>query len=227
MFYRIWKMASLPLRSGQAAEALPAAGARTLPVPGLVCALLLLAACDRAASDPLVPEIVPAEARGGGKGGGGEGDGGLLGDVVPGDVGPTVSPLLGSTCPTAVKTGQWHLDFGPSGCLIVVLEWNVDSGYDPYPLTDDVKLIVLKESGKHGRITHVRLLGQDVAGESGIAHETDFIPLAHPVVPDKAGFTLHVHADGIEVWRLSDHVGGERVTVIGKVAIGDAVYTPQ
>lgn len=171
---------------------------------------------------------IALDAKGGKPGGGGDGGGGeLVGGVAPGDFGSGDASPLASTCPTTVKVGQWHLDFGASQCLVVTLTWNDASGFEPYPLTDDVKLVVRKESGKNGRITHVRLLGQDVIGDAGVAHETDEVPVASPVVPDKAGFTLHVHAPRVEVWRLSEHVGGDRVALVGWVSIGDAIYTSQ
>ena len=103
-------------------------------------------------------------------------------------------------------------------------DWNPNSSYEPYALTDDVKLIMLKEKGNNGRITHVRLLAQDVIGEEGIQHNTDWIPVAHPVVPLKNGGTLHVHAANVEVWRTDSHTGGTRVEMIGLISIGDIVY---
>lgn len=165
------------------------------------------------------------DAKGGKPGGGGDVGSELIGDVAVADFGSGDANSLGSTCPTTVKVGQWHLDFGPSECLVVTLTWNDASGFEPYPLTDDVRLVVRKENGRNGRITHVRLLGQDVIGEAGVAHESDEVPVASPVVPDKAGFTLHVHAPRVEVWRLSEHVGGDRVALIGWVSIGDMIYT--
>ncbi len=83
---------------------------------------------------------------------------------------------------------------------------------------------MLKEKGNNGRITHVRLLAQDVIGEAGIQHNTDWIPVAYPVVPLKTGGTLHVHAANVEVWRTDSHTGGTRAEMIGLVSIGDIVY---
>jgi hypothetical protein len=179
-------------------------------------------ACAEAPTDP-GPLIATSTADGRKTATGG---GSLVADVVIGDSGldaadPSVHQ---STCPAA-DTKQWHANFGHSECLIVSPAW-VSTTYAPYALTDDVKLIVTREKGKNGRITHVTLLAQDVIGDAGIQHETDPIPVAVPVVPSTAGFTLHVHAVGVSVWRLSGHTGGERVEVIGTIAIGDVVYRP-
>lgn len=209
------------------------------PLLALGAVLVFTAACSPSgvldparATDPSAAQLAKGGKPGDG-GGGSEGD--LMGTIVAaadhfaGDAEP-----LASTCPTVVKVGQWHLDFGsPSVCLEVTLTWNTDpetNAYagNPYTLTDDVKLVVRKESGKNGRITHVRLLGQDVVGEAGIGHNTDAIPVAVPVVPDKAGFTLHVHAARVPVYRLDSHLfDGNRVALIGWVSIGDAVYSTQ
>ncbi|HEU4748854.1 MAG TPA: hypothetical protein VFS56_10165, partial [Gemmatimonadaceae bacterium] len=114
--------------------------------------------------------------------------------------------------------------FGHSECMIVTPLW-ASTIYEPYPLRDDVTISVRLEKGKNGRITHVRLYAQDVIGEEGIAHETDWVPVAVPVVPSQAGFTLHVHAKNVEVWRLDSHRGGgNRVEMIGPVSIGDIEY---
>lgn len=61
-------------------------------------------------------------------------------------------------------------------------------------------------------------------GEAGISHESDTVPVAQPIVPDKASFTLHVHASNVTIYRLSGHPGGERVAEYGSVRIGDIEY---
>lgn len=145
-------------------------------------------------------------------------------DVLHGDSGldPLDASVLSSTCPGEVGR-QWHVNFGHTECLIVRPAWT-SASYAPYELRDDVKLIVTVEKGKNGRITHVTLLGQDVIGDAGIAHETDAVAVAIPVTPDKAGFVLHVHATDVPVWRRSGHTGGDRVEVVGTIDIGDVVY---
>lgn len=206
---------------------------RGLPFLALAAVLALATSCSpsNGVLDPGQPgESSPVQLAKGGKGGGG-GDAGstttLTGTINSTDFTGESAPLQ-STCPTVVKVGQWHLDFGSDGCLVVTLTWNDQSGFAPYELTDDVKLLVQKESGKNGRITHVTLVGQDVVGEAGIGHRTDAIPVDQPVVPNKAGFTLHVHASMVPVYRLDSHLfDGNRVALIGWVSIGDAVYSTQ
>lgn len=117
--------------------------------------------------------------------------------------------------------------FGKSLCLIVEAEPWTGSG-DPYPVLDDIVLNAIVEKGKNGRITHMRLVGQDVDGPEGIWHQTDLIPVAEPAVPSKAGFTLHVHAKDVAVWRTDSHLGGgNKVEIIGYISIGDVVYPSQ
>ena len=91
-------------------------------------------------------------------------------------------------------------------------------------LTDD---IVIRVPGHKGVLTAVQLAGQDVIGGEGIAHESEQIPLLPPIEPDPAGFTIHVHADNVPVWKLSRHLGGKRVEIIGCISIADMVYRPK
>ncbi|HUF49391.1 MAG TPA: hypothetical protein VMN60_01070 [Longimicrobiales bacterium] len=181
----------------------------------LTVTLMLAAACSESPSSP-APELGFQAAK--------PASGVTAADVLLGDAGydATDPSILSSTCPGAVGT-HWHVNFGHTGCLIVSPAWS-STTYEPYDLTDDVKLIVTREKGKNGRITHVKLLAQDVIGEEGIAHETDDVPVAIPVAPSNKGFTLHVHAAAIPVWRLSGHTGGDRVAVIGTITIGDIIY---
>lgn len=148
----------------------------------------------------------------------------LTGNVVVGDASfdPADATPIVSRC--SVPAGNtWGLDFGHTQCLVVQPDWNPASSYEPYALTDDVKLIVLQDRSTKV-ISHVRLLAQDVIGEAGVQHNTDLIPVAVPVAPDRNGGTLHVHAANVEVWRLSGHTGGTRVEMIGRISIGDLVY---
>jgi hypothetical protein len=189
-----------------------------------VCIAGVTAAChsDGPTGAERGPQLVAAQ------GGGAGGANALLGDVAAGDYAdPAASTPLTSTCPAVVQGGGWVLDFGHTQCLVVRADWNSASGFQPYALTDDIKLIVFKEQGKNGRITHLRFYGQDVIGEAGIAHNSDSIPVAVPVVPSKGGFVLHVHAPRVAIWRLSGHTGGSRVALIGWVSIGDLVYRTQ
>lgn len=189
-----------------------------------VCIAGVTAAChsDGPTEAERDPQLVAAQ------GGGGGGASFLLGDVAAGDYAdPGAASPLTSTCPAPIKGSGWSLDFEHTQCLVVRPDWNTDSGFEPYALTDDIVLGVLKELGKNGRITHLRFYGQDVIGEAGIAHNSDSIPVAVPVVPNKSGFVLHVHAPRVAIWRLSGHTGGERVALIGWVSIGDLLYQSQ
>lgn len=190
----------------------------TTKIVGLVAVAVALGCRDQAA--PTEPPIQFVK--------GGQTGTGLVGDVVLGDfvTGPNESVIV-STCPATVSSAGWHLSFGHTGCLIVTPSWNDASGFEPYSLTDDLTLVMRKEKGKNGRITAVRLVGQDVIGEAGIFHETDYVPVAIPIVPTKSGYTLHVHAANVAVWRTDAHTGGNRVAMIGWIRIGDIVARPQ
>lgn len=145
-------------------------------------------------------------------------------DVVVGDLalGPD-APALVSTCAGAATQPGWSVTFGKTRCLLADLSFD---GVD-YQLTDDVVLAVELEKGKGGRITHVRLNGQDVDGDAGIWHNTDLIPVEQPVTPTTRGFTLHVHARNVPVYRWNSHLprSGQRVAVVGYISIGDIVYS--
>jgi hypothetical protein len=191
-----------------------------------LCLAPLLGACG----EPTGPTLVPAEvnlSKGGRGGGSTESKGG---EIIPGDLqlGAADAPALATTCPSAgFSKNSWVLVFGKSGCLIVT-PLGASSLYDPYSLADDLVLNVQQEKGKNGRITHVRLAGQDVDGPEGIWHTTDWIAVAEPIVPTTAGFTVHVRARNVEVWRTDSHLaGGNRVEMIGTVSIGDIIYPRQ
>ncbi len=177
--------------------------------------------------DPLAPASLdigtPRQAKGGSPATPGASV--MQGDLALADAD---APALTSSCPSAGFTpNAWAVVFGKSGCLIVRPLWS-SATYAEYALTDDVVLQVRLEKGKNGRITHMRLNAQDVDGEAGIWHNTDWIAVAQPVVPTKAGFTLHVHAKNVAVWRYDSHLGdGNRVEIIGTVSIGDVVYPQQ
>jgi hypothetical protein len=140
---------------------------------------------------------------------------------------PSDAPALTTTCPSAGFTrNAWTLVFGKSGCLVVRPSWS-SPAYEPYPLLDDL-VVSVQRDGKNGPITHVRLGGQDVDGPEGIWHTTDWIPVAKPIVPTTAAFSLHVHATNVQIWRTDSHLGGgNRVGMIGTVSFGDIEYPRQ
>jgi hypothetical protein len=188
----------------------------------LIAAAILFACADVTA--PVIDEPLIAEGRGGSVTPGGV--------VAQGDfiLDPSDAPALASTCPSQGFSGNsWAFVFGKSLCLIVAPNpWTGVLHPTPYVLLDDIIINVTLESGKNGRITHVRVAGQDVDGPEGIWHNTDWIPVAEPVVPSKAGFTLHVHAKNVAVWRTDSHLaGGNKVEIVGYVSIGDMVYPKQ
>ena len=181
----------------------------------------LLVGCEKRASSPVAPDAVIGASVDAAPGSGGTK---LVGDVVLGDYPFALENATRLVSRCAISAGQtWSLDAAHSQCLIVQPDWNPASSLPPYALTDDVKLITLQDKSSK-RITHVRLLAQDVIGEAGIQHNTDWIPVAVPVVADRIGGTLHVHAANVEVWRLSGHTDGVRVEMIGRISIGDVVY---
>lgn len=186
----------------------------------MVAALVLLAiGCGSPITSP--EEHGAAVLESAGKKPSSESTGSSTADLSPGDflVEETSPAPLASSCPGGVQAGNYHVDFGHTECMVVCPLGSA------YCLRDDVKFIVTKEKGKNGRITHVRLYAQDVIGDAGIGHETADIPVAIPAVPIKQGFTLHVHARNIPVWRLDSHGGdGNRVEVIGTISIGDIIY---
>lgn len=93
-----------------------------------------------------------------------------------------------------------------------------------YQLTDD---IVIEVDTTQGLITSVQLRGQDVIGEEGIMHESEAVAITPPVTPSGAGFTVHVHVDNLPIWKLTRHLGGKRVEIVGYISLGDLVYTPK
>lgn len=51
-----------------------------------------------------------------------------------------------------------------------------------------------------------------------------------PIVqPDALGFTLHVHATNVDLWKLDTHhpmKKSNRVDIVGTFSLGDMIYTP-
>jgi hypothetical protein len=192
-------------------------------------AALTLPACTEATAPATEPAPLAANKKGGGGGGGGGENPSGGGTVEQGDLTLALAdaPAIATTCPSGGFTrNAWALAFGKSGCLVVTPQW-ASTTYEPYTLSDDLVINVQQEK-KTGRITHVRLVGQDVDGEEGIWHNTDWIPVETPVAPVSAGFTLHVHARNVEVWRYDSHLGGgNRVDMIGAISIGDIIYPPR
>lgn len=197
---------------------------RTIAASGVFLLVFVPGCSDFVAPDAWAPSTI-LHAKGGNSGGS---ETGGVADIAAGDLLSTEGEsVLASRCPGAASPPGWAVVFGKTGCLIVTPNW-ASTTYEKYALTDDLVLDVQREKGKNGRITHVRLKGQDVDGEAGIWHNTDWVAVAEPVVPSTAGFTLHVHARNVQVWRYDSHLGdGNRVDMIGTITIGDVVYRPQ
>lgn len=176
-------------------------------------------ACHEAPVDLLGPDA-PSAAKpdhaGGGKGGSDDGsnDSELVADLVTGDYFTTAgTPWLSVGAAATASSGA--VLFHHTRCGDVTPE---GSGY---ALTDETRLEI-RTKGRS--ITAVRFWGQDLIGDEGVAHETDWIPMDVPKNAITDGYVLHVHADNVEVWRLSGHLTGSRVEMIGTISIGDVTY---
>jgi hypothetical protein len=98
---------------------------------------------------------------------------------------------------------------------------------DDATLTDDI--IIQTVTTRSGDIIGVQVTGQDIIGEDGIAHESDVLDVDPIVQPDGAGFTLHVHATDVDLWKLDTHLRkkkSKRVEHVGTFSLGDMIYTP-
>ena len=134
------------------------------------------------------------------------------------DGGPYDSPTLVSTCPGSTGENSLYVVWPRhDGCMNI---WPLGSDYE---LTDDPQLTVGK---KRGKVIFVQFFIQDVIGPNGIQHSSDQIPVDPPVDPSSEGFTLHLHADGVPVWRHKGHTGGPRMEIIGTISVGNIVFTP-
>ncbi len=142
--------------------------------------------------------------------------------------GPYISPTLVSTCPGSTGENTLYVEW-PRFEQCIVISWNefpdswTSETFAPYDLTDDPQLTVRK---KRGMVIGVQFFIQDVDTPDGIFHSSDQIPVDPPVDPSSEGFTLHLHADAVPVWRHKGHTGGPRVEMIGTISVGDIVFTP-
>lgn len=151
---------------------------------------------------------------------------------------PTVPPLFDCIGDTPGGGNNWAFflpdpqDNPPNECAVVDL-YDL-GGTDPngYILYDDVHF----STDQHqGQLLAVYLHGQEAIGRAAKAHESELMPLGEnglgipaPTEQERLdGFTLHVHAQDVPVWKLSKHLGGKQVEIVGYVSIGDLVYTPQ
>lgn len=94
---------------------------------------------------------------------------------------------------------------------------------NPDELCDDP---ILTAANRKGVITSVQFYIQDDIGTEGIQYETESVILDAPVTAKPCGFLVHVHRDGVPVWKLAGHTGGPRVEIVGTISIGDVWYRP-
>jgi hypothetical protein len=85
---------------------------------------------------------------------------------------------------------------------------------------------ILTAANRKGVINSVQFYIQDDIGTEGIQYETETVILDTPAQTNPCGFLVHVHRDGIPVWKLAGHTGGPRVQIVGTVSIGDVWYRP-
>jgi len=95
-------------------------------------------------------------------------------------------------------------------------------------LTDGLRIDVARNSA--GAIYAVQVSGQDVVGSDGIAHRTDLIAIPGPAVtPSASGFTLHVHAVDVPLYRCNTHriKNNSRCDQnVGTFSFDDMIYVP-
>ena len=192
---------------------------------GLFIAALLAPTPALAANCEKKPDH-PSCAGGGGGGGGGAGNSGIIYTVaVKADPAwfptePTYAPAdLDPPCLAETPNERNFTALYPRHDLCATVTTSTGA-----QLTDDITIQVLSHKGL---LTSVQLRGQDVIGEEDIMHESEQVALLPPPEPDPAGFTIHVHADSLPVWKLRRHLGGKRVEIIGYVSIADMAYIPK
>ena len=135
--------------------------------------------------------------------------------------GPYDSPTLVSEPDRSGSTSNSTLFVKwPSDAINITPKW-ISENYEPYALTDDPQLSFSKKKGK---IIAVHFWIQDIRGPKGILHSAK-ITVDPPFPPSPAGFTLHLHADGVEVWRHKGNKGGQKMEMIGTISVGDIVFT--
>ena len=130
----------------------------------------------------------------------------------PGQQQFTVEMVLGSP--------EVHI-FGPSGWpgLGVQFGWN-PGGNPTIPVGGrDLTVVMMSAHKKRGDITAIMVFFEDDEGD----YQTDKVRLSFPVTPEITGFTLPGLDDPVDVYPVGP---GKRNPSIGKVAIGEAEYSP-
>ena len=68
------------------------------------------------------------------------------------------------------------------------------------------------------------------APNAAFAHVSDVPSVTLIVLPDGIGFTLHVHAADVDLWRLDTHLPkkkSKQVEFVGTFSLGDMIYPPR
>ena len=182
-----------------------------------------------------------APKSGGGKpGGGGGGGGGSTGtdfSVEVADDGAFVSgadlwvptetdssPCYGWAAGTSVTKPDYFARWRVDGVHLECQDLTTSTGAQ---LTDDIVVRAMKDSS--GNIDRIQLTGQDLIGTEGLWHQTDVIPVAVVASPSNGGFTIHVHARDVTLWKCNTHLMKKQTTcneVAGTFSLDDMVYIP-
>ena len=182
---------------------------------GTYAVIIAITGCAIDSSSHGLGPLAPSLAKGG-NGGQNDGDG-LVVDFVAGDF--AGDNLVLSTC-AGDSEASYNVRFGNTddgtnaGCLTITTS-------DGTQIVDD---IYFTSGVKSGSATRVTFWGQDAAGLSGIQHQSEPASVNPPAPTSTAGFTVHVHATDVVVWRLNGHLSSKKVRRVGTVDIGDIIY---
>jgi hypothetical protein len=170
--------------------------------------IVLAGACTIDGASPVEPSAVPQTVRN-------DGGSGLRAVFVQGDYEPGAGEslvLTGSEC-SGVAQQSYNVDFKVDDCLSMTTTTGV-------VLEDDAYFAFAM---KRGFIVGAQFWIDDQSGPEGIGHESNKMALSQQT-PSAQGFTLHVHAQNVPVWRLAGHLSKKRVAPVGTVSIGDVIY---
>lgn len=125
----------------------------------------------------------------------------------------------GTSVPKPDYTARWRVD----GVHLDCQDLTTSTGAQ---LTDDIVAKVSLNSS--GKVVSVRISGQDVIGAAGLLHRSDPMIVA-PTDPRAGGFTIHVHATDVRLWKCNTHLLGKQTTCnvpAGTFSLDDMIYTP-
>jgi len=99
----------------------------------------------------------------------------------------------------------------------------MDTGVE---LTDDIRFEIGTNAAE--QYVSVQLKGQPLIGVESLSHESEVIELAQSVTPlETQPFTVHVDtSEPVPIWELDDHLGGNRVQIVGYFCLNDLEFTP-